>query len=362
MAKSKKRPLNVFTLSFLDVMAGGFGAVVMIFLIINHQTEEDIATINRDQLAESRLLDYRVKEGEENLAELRDLVGELALRIANAQERAETLQEEVEEKEEVLEEIEKVALDQSETLEKERSEIDSLEDEVETLKDRAESQRGPAVIEIQGEGDRQYLTGLYMGGDYVLIALDSSTSMLDSTLVNVLRRRHMSEEKQLQAPKWRQAVNATEWLVANIPLESQFQIAKYNNETKLIVGTGEWHPATDTDAVREAIESLRNTPPSEGTNLEQLFETVAEMSPVPDNIFLITDGLPTLENRTSRRTVVTGRQRSAMFRRAVRSLPSGIPVNVIMLALEGDWMSTGEYWNLAHITSGTFLAPSEDWP
>lgn len=362
MARSKRRPTNVFTLSFLDVMAGGFGAVVMIFLIINHQTEEEISTINRDQLAEARLLDYRVKEGERDLAELRELVGQLALRIANTRDIVESLQEEVDEKDEALEEIEEIALDQSDTLEKERSEVETQEEEVKLLKEREESERGPDVIALEGEGDRQYLTGLYMGGSNILIALDSSASMLDSSLVNVRRRMHMSVEKQLQSPKWRQAVNATEWLVANIPVDSSFQIARYNNETELVVGVGEWHAATDTDAVHEAIESLRSNPPSEGTNLEQLFVTVSEMQPIPDNLFLITDGLPTLENRTSRRTVVNGRQRRSLFRRSVQSLPANIPINVIMLPLEGDPMATGEYWNLAHITSGTFMAPSEDWP
>ena len=362
MARSRKRPLNVFTLSFLDVMAGGFGAVVMIFLIINHQTEEEIDTINRDQLAESRLLDYRAREGEQDLAELREIVAQLALRIAEARERVESLQEEVEEKEEALEEIEKIALDQSETIERERSEIETQEEEVELLKEREETERGPDVIAIEGEGDRQYLTGLYMGGRYILVALDSSASMLDAELVNIRRRMHMPVPRQLDAPKWKQAVDATEWLVANIPVDSSFQIVRYNNETEFVVGLGEWHPATDTDAVREAVDSLRNKPPREGTNLQQLFVTISEMKPVPDNVFLITDGLPTLENRTSRRTVVDGRQRLAMFRRSVQSLPAGIPINVIMLPLEGDPFAAGSYWNLAHVTSGTFMAPSEDWP
>ncbi|MCY4143062.1 MAG: VWA domain-containing protein [Gammaproteobacteria bacterium] len=362
MARSKKRQMNVFTLSFLDVMAGGFGAVVMIFLIINHQTEEEISTINRDQLAESRLLDYRAREREQDLAELREIVGQLALRIAEARERVESLQEEVEEKEEAVEEIEKIALDQSETLEREQSEIETREEEVKLLQEREESDRGPDVIAIEGEGDRQYLTGLFMGGSYILIALDGSASMLDSSLVNIRRRMHMPVPMQLQAPKWRQAVDATEWLVANIPVESNFQIIRYNNESELVVGLADWHPATDTQAVHDAIDSLRNKPPTEGTNLEQLFVTISKMQPVPDNIFLITDGLPTLENRASRRTVVDGRQRLAMFRRAVPSLPAGIPINVVMLPLEGDRWATGAYWNLAHVTSGTFMAPSKDWP
>lgn len=360
MAKSRRRPLNVFTLSFLDVMAGGFGAVVMIFLIINHQTEDTINTTNRDQLAELRRVDYLARTGAENLAELRELVGQLALRIAEQKEKTEELIEQIEEKQEDVEVIEKVALDQSDSIEKMRSDVESTEDEVKLLESRASQQRD--VIEIEGEGDRQYLTGLYMGGKHVLVALDNSGSMLDSSIVNVLRKRNMAVEKQLESPKWIQAVDTVEWLAANIPLDSNMQIATFNDQSRLIVGTGEWHLATDGDAIDQAIASLREVPPSNGTNLEALFVMVSEMSPLPDNIFLITDGLPTLENRNSRRTKVSPIQRRRIFNNAIPSLPSGIPVNVILLPLEGDPNAAGWYWRLAYITSGTFMTPSKDWP
>ena len=360
MARSKRRPLNVFTLSFLDVMAGGFGAVVMIFLIINHQTEDTIKTTNRDQLAEARRIDYLARTGAEDLAKLREFVGQLALRVAEAKEKSETLLEEIEETEQEVEAIEKVALDESEAVEKLISEIESTEEEIKLLSARASNQRD--VIEIEGEGDRQYLTGLFMGGDNILIALDNSGSMLDSSIVNILRKRNMSVETQLESPKWIQAVDIVEWLAANIPLDSNMQIATFNDESRLIVGTGEWHQATDGDAITEAIANLREVPPSNGTNLEALFIMISEMSPLPDNIFLITDGLPTLENANSRRTKVSANQRRNIFNRAIPSLPAGIPVNAILLPLEGDPHAAGWYWRLAYVTSGTFMTPSRDWP
>ena len=61
---ARRRRLSVFSLSFLDVMSCGFGAVVLIFLIINHETEEDARLVNKDRLAEIRLLDYQVQNGE----------------------------------------------------------------------------------------------------------------------------------------------------------------------------------------------------------------------------------------------------------------------------------------------------------
>lgn len=360
MARSRRRPLNVFTLSFLDVMAGGFGAVVMIFLIINHQTEDTIQTTNRDQLAELRRIDYLVRTGTEDLAELREIVGQLALRIADQKKKTELLIEEIEEKEEEVEAVEKVALDQSDSLERLRSEVESDEDEIRRLERQASEQRD--AIAIEGEGDRQYLTGLFMGGTHVLVALDISGSMLDSSIVNVLRKRNMAVETQLESPKWNQSVDIVEWLAANIPIESNMQIATFNDQARLIVGNGEWHKATDADAITKAITGLREVPPSNGSNLESLFIMISEMTPIPDNIFLITDGLPTLENRNSRRTKVSPRQRQRIFNDAVPFLPAGIPINTILLPLEGDPHAAGWYWRLAYITSGTFMTPSEDWP
>ncbi len=53
---------------------------------------------------------------------------------------------------------------------------------------------GDRVRGFEGEGHRQYLTGLRMGGSHVLILVDASTSMLDRTIVNVIRRRNMPPE------------------------------------------------------------------------------------------------------------------------------------------------------------------------
>ena len=36
----KRRPFSVFTLSFLDVMCCGFGAVVLLFMILKHEQVE----------------------------------------------------------------------------------------------------------------------------------------------------------------------------------------------------------------------------------------------------------------------------------------------------------------------------------
>lgn len=363
MKRPRKRQLSVFLLSFLDIMAGGFGAVVLIFLIIDHNTMEVIESANRDQLAEIRLLDWQQEDEEQNVASLREIVGQLKLQIADAREKIENIQQEVDEKSEEVEEVERQALDQSETEKELQSEIDTTKDELDEIKQKLDDRR-PDTIEIAGTGDRQYLTGLFLGGNRILIAVDMSASMLHNTIVNVTILRLKDKEAQLNSKKWIRAIDTVEWFVAKAPLTSQLQIATFNKEAKLIIGDGDWHDATDAQALQDAIKFLRETPPAHGTDLKGLFELIAQMKPIPENVFLITDGLPTTDdsNASKRRTTIDGRERFDLFHRALRELPAGITVNSILFPFEGDPWAAGSYWALSHNTGGTFMTPSRDWP
>ena len=52
----RKRQSSTFNLSFLDIMSCGFGAVVLVFLIIDHSLEVEIRTVNAEVLSEVELL------------------------------------------------------------------------------------------------------------------------------------------------------------------------------------------------------------------------------------------------------------------------------------------------------------------
>ena len=55
-------------------MSCGFGAVVLIFLIINHATEDDAKQLNRDLLSEARKLDFEIDSGQKDLVDLEKLL------------------------------------------------------------------------------------------------------------------------------------------------------------------------------------------------------------------------------------------------------------------------------------------------
>ena len=72
MARNR-RQLTPFSLSFLDIMSCGFGAAVLLFLIITHTIDSDVtspAPLNApDFQSEVSLLEDAIRLGELNLVE-----------------------------------------------------------------------------------------------------------------------------------------------------------------------------------------------------------------------------------------------------------------------------------------------------
>ena len=74
------------------------------------------------------------------------------------------------------------------------------------------------------------------------------------------------------------------------------------------------------------------------------------LNPPPDNILLITDGLPTQGRTPPRGGTVSGKERLRLFERAVQALPRRAPVNTLLLPMEGDPMAAPAFWKLAMAT------------
>ncbi|MDE0762963.1 MAG: VWA domain-containing protein, partial [Porticoccaceae bacterium] len=99
-----------------------------------------------------------------------------------------------------------------------------------------------------------------------------------------------------------------------------------------------------------------------GTSLENAFAAIDGFAQAPDNIFLLTDGLPTQGAKTPKKPLVTGQRRRELYLDARAKLPAGVPVNTILFPMEGDPEAAALFWQLALNTQGAFIAPSRDWP
>ena len=78
--------------------------------------------------------------------------------------------------------------------------------------------------------------------------------------------------------------------------------------------------------------------------------------------FIVTDGLPTQGRTRPQRNFVGVDQRTRLFEEARRTLPKDIPVDVILLPMQGDRPAAHRFWALARQTGGNFLVPGPDWP
>lgn len=364
MSRKRRGAFNPMSLAFLDVMSCGFGAVVLIFLILDHQVSVRNEVGDPNLQAEARLLEEEILEGEDNLVRIRNTRDEVSLEVVEAQGLASRIEEQINSFLQQLAALENTTVASDESLEQLRADIQSLEEELLRLQSSAIEQTGSNARAFVGEGDRQYLTGMFLGGNRVLILVDTSASMLDETLVNIIRTRNMSDPNKRAAQKWQRAVRTVEWISSQLPVASQYQIYGFNSGvTAALEGSdGDWLEVADRDQLNAAVASVKQMIPQNGTNLARVFQAAAQLSPPPDNIYLITDGLPTLSSVASNARLITPAKRLELFDDAVEYLPGRTPVNIILFPLEGDPNASAAYWQLAQITRGSFLSPAKDWP
>ncbi len=361
-----RRTVSPFSLSFLDIMFCGFGAVVLLVLVLNHDTVKTRNQTFSDLRAEVVLLEKEVLTGDKDLVEARNSLqaseAELVLMQGQSERVIETLQElEIE-----IARMSRETLASRENVNRLSTDLKSLDKVQKRLGAAVEADRdaGTKIREFKGEGDRQYLTGLKMGGRHVLILVDASASMLDETIINVIRRRNLDAASRQRAPKWQRTLGTADWLVSNLPANTQFQVYSFNTTARAtLAGTdGKWLQTSVRAEVDGAVNALRQLAPEGGTSLYHAFSAAKALNPPPDNILLITDGLPTQGRSKPVSTTVTADKRLDHFEQAVKLLDGKIPVNTILLPMEGDAWAAAAFWQLAINSEGSFMTPSRDWP
>jgi hypothetical protein len=347
-------------------MTCGFGALVLFFMIINASAGRRAGKLSADLDGEVDRLEAEVLEGHRNLVEARNTTREIENERVEAHGLSRRVIEQI-----VAIRLELATFDQSTVAQREhvnrlKADLQSLEQDTKRLSAQGPSEETPGdrVRTHLGDGDRQYLTGLKVGGKRILLLVDASASMLDETIVNIIRRRLLPPASRRRADKWLRAVATVDWLTTQLPASSQFQLFTFDTDARPVLENTErtWLDAGDREVLDRSVAGLRNVAPQGGTSLYHAFSAIASLSPRPDNIILLTDGLPTQGRGRPKRATVSSEERRKLFGRALDVLPRGLPVNVILFPIEGDPFAASEFWKLAMATQGSFLSPSEDWP
>jgi hypothetical protein len=320
----KRRAFEVFTLSFLDCICCGFGAVVLFYTIVQAQKgAQNIMAINQ-LTGEVSKLDEEVKEGTLHLVQLRNTLEKTDEDASAAQARAVRVAAEL----------------------KIRREQSSVYDDESLAR------------------NRKYISALQMKGKRILVLLDTSASMMDEDIAQVIKLRNQPEPLRRSAQKWRRALDIVEWITAQLPDNGQFQVIGFSAKAKPVqASTGtQWLNNNDPRAINGVLTAARAITPGDGTSLVNAFLSIRTMQPEPDQIVLITDGLPTQGSVPAARKFINSREREKLFDDAMKILEKKPPMDIVLLPMKGDPLGAFAYWRLARRTSGSYVIPSRDWP
>lgn len=346
-------------------MCCGFGAVILLVMLINGQTLQKREETQKDLRAELERVS-QLKEFADS--HLKGMLNEVE---ATELEEAELLVQADQVRAMIIEDQQqnKLAEEEAKQIEKE---IEAIEKQISSLKKSKQKLKNSGAakplddkpVGFDGDGQRQYLTGLKLGGDRTLILVDASASMLDETIVNIIRRKLMDDSVRRQSPKWLRVVSTVHWLVANLQPGKKFQVYYFNTKPFPAVqdNGNQWLSTNNPKHRDEAIKTVRGVAPIGGTNLSAAFDVISRLVPKPDSVLLLTDGLPTQGRSGKTANTITGEERLLLFYNAVSSLPAGVPVNTLLFPMEGDPSAASVYWKLAIDTRGSFITPSRDWP
>ena len=117
----------------------------------------------------------------------------------------------------------------------------------------------------------------------------------------------MSDLQKRKSKKWQQAIATVDWITARFPEKSSYQIYGFSEISAPVLPNTEkkWLKVANIKQLEMAFDNMRKIVPSGGSSLENAFLAVASFNPPPDNIYLITDGLPTLGSSKPTSTVVS---------------------------------------------------------
>ncbi|MEZ5276328.1 MAG: hypothetical protein R3F07_08110 [Opitutaceae bacterium] len=353
MSRLKRRTVEVFSMSFLDCISCGFGAVLLLFVITSGKkadvSEKEIGDLQT--IAQRMAVEVTIEE--DAVKKLEDTTADNTSRVKSLEDARTELEKKMANREEILALL---MLEQS-----------TLEDE---LKKRMEEKENiptveePPPIPVPNIERRQYLTGFKLNGDRVLFLVEASGGMLDDTVDGAIARQGDPEYEKRKAPKWQRVIRSILWMINSLPAATKYQILYFNEETLPILPDrdGEWLAPADRESSGEVVQRLDLLVPKGGANLERAFTVSRDFKYAADSIVLFVDGLPTLSDTYPGRGSVADRDRERMFRAAMRRLPPRIPVNTILYPMTGDPAAAMLFWELSNETRGALVSPARSWP
>ena len=358
----RQRTFTTFSLSFLDIMSCGFGAVVLVFMIIDHSIKEDVLNSNQTSQMEVDLLKSLIDKENERSETLDSKALELNSEITRLEKSIESLKSDLSKLNALnAEPVKKVPSGQdlailNQKIIKMEASLNALE-----RKNRALQEESP--LDFSGSGGRQRLSGCKLTGKHVAILMDISASMLEQTVADVYALQNEKEFVQLQAPKWRSAVKSLQWILGSFSASTKYQTYVFNDHVKTLKQDTKdtWLEAKNQPELEAIASNIETIVPFGGTNLQGAVMSLKNLNPSPDSIWIITDGLPNQKKNSNAYERVSVSNRYKYFQAAQKEFPDLASLNVVLLPFEGDVKASYLFWTLAMEKGGCFIAPERNW-
>ena len=345
-------------IAFLDVMACGLGAAILLFLIVKHHTGAE--PLIEDAVSDDREILTLLQESE---ASLNDQIKAAAKALSSRQATIEANQDSTDAHKAKQAELIVLELE----IAREEAKNSALEKELTQI----QPHQTASVISDPRVGEEDYLIGLKVQGRRIAILLDRSASMTDAKLVEIIKRKLGSDVQKKQGPKWNRALRVARWLLARLPASSEVAVIAFNDKAS-VLNQGNWANSQDANQINRLVNEVVGLVPTGATNLEAGLRALGQLKPAPTDIYVVTDGLPTqsvsspgIQTRCRKQAnSVSGRCREVLFETSLAKArpPLNKKVNVILLPMEGDPQAAPKFWGWTASTGGLLLVPAVGWP
>ena len=343
-------------------MSCGFGAVVLVFMIIDHSIKEDVLDSNQTSQMEVDLLKSRVKMENERSETLDSKTLELNSEITRLEESIEALQLDLSNLSRLDREEARKAPTKND-LASLNQKIIKMEATLNALERKNRALQEESPLDFAGSGGRQRLSGCKLTGKHVAILMDISASMLEQTVADVYALQNEKELVQLRAPKWRSAVKSLQWILGSFSTTTKYQTYVFNDHVKTLKRDTKdtWLEAKNQPELEAVASNIETIVPFGGTNLQEAVISLQKLDPSPDSIWIITDGLPNQKKSSNAYERVSVSNRYKYFQAAQKEFPDLASLNVVLLPFEGDVKASYLFWKLAVEKGGCFIAPERNW-
>lgn len=351
--KFRRRSGNDNNMALLDALACGLGAVLLILILVKFKAFTADPTEEKNKLeAELAASADAISQLQKSIDEVNEKIGLISATQQDTQDAEANTQNR---QDKLLQDI--------------STEIAVVADLENQLAAVAKIPTPSDTISLPGKGNQNFITGMKVEGKQIGILIDKSASMMGENLIQVLSNLALNEADRVNTIKWRRTLRTAQWLIARVPDTSRLSVVAFS-EQGMRMGQRDINSPLVGDSMRAIVRDLRQVVPDGGTNLQAGIAKLFEVNSRVTDVYLVTDGLPTLGEGLSagckgfftKNKSISAKCRQQLLVETAKRFPKGVSLNVILLPIDGDPFASYMYWDWAKATRGTFLSPAPEWP